>query len=189
MGRQRDGPGRMGQGAAGRGRAGRSAHAARQGTAGAGPGGKRCWVGRGGADGRCARPGGARPRQAGPTANARCGAGPGRGRHEAAEGLERPGVGEGRRGETGLAHVAGLAGRCALWGRAGSGGRRTAEARRGRVGVGRGQSRGSRRMGSGEPGWPVSGEEAAGHRRVGRVGKNEKTGGIHKLGAYVPRPV
>jgi hypothetical protein len=46
---------------------------------------------------------------------------------------------------------------------------------------------GGRRVGSGESGWPVRGEQAAGHRRAGRVGKNEKMGGIHKLGTYVPR--
>jgi hypothetical protein len=44
---------------------------------------------------------------------------------------------------------------------------------------------GGRRVGSGESGWPVRGEQAAGHRRAG---KNEKTDGIYKLGAYVPRP-
>jgi hypothetical protein len=37
-------------------------------------------------------------------------------------------------------------------------------------------------------GWPVRGEQAVGHRRLGRAGKKEKMGGIHKLGAYVPRP-
>jgi hypothetical protein len=30
--------------------------------------------------------------------------------------------------------------------------------------------------------------QAAGRRRAGRAGKNKKTGWIHKLGAYVPRP-
>jgi hypothetical protein len=36
-------------------------------------------------------------------------------------------------------------------------------------------------------GWPVRGEQAVGRRRLGRAGKKEKMGGIHKLGAYVPR--
>jgi hypothetical protein len=57
-----------------------------------------------------------------------------------------------------------------------------AEARHGRVGVGQGvagrarpgQSQGGWRMVSGELGWPVRGEQAAGHRRAG---KNKKTGG------------
>jgi hypothetical protein len=47
-----------------------------------------------------------------------------------------------------------------------------------------GQSRGGRRVGSGEPGWPVCGEQATGRRRAGT---NEKIGGIHKLDAYVPQ--
>jgi hypothetical protein len=46
-----------------------------------------------------------------------------------------------------------------------------------------------------EPGWPARGERGAGvagawgagRRRPERAGKNEKTGRIHKLGAYVPR--
>jgi hypothetical protein len=50
---------------------------------------------------------GARPRQAGPMAGEHCGAWLGRGRHETAEGLGRPDVSEGRRGETRLVHAAG----------------------------------------------------------------------------------
>jgi hypothetical protein len=40
-------------------------------------------------------------------------------------------------------------------------------------------------VGSKELGWPVHGELVAVHRRAG---KNEKTGGIHKLGAW-PRNI
>jgi hypothetical protein len=36
-------------------------------------------------------------------------------------------------------------------------------------------------VGSGEPGWPVCGEQATGRRRAEREGKNKKTSGIHKL--------
>jgi hypothetical protein len=74
---------------------------------------------------------------------------------------------------------------------AGRGGWHAAKARRGQVRVGRGmagrtwsgRSSGGRRVGSGESGWPMHGEQAAGHKRAGRVGKNEKIDGIHKLGA------
>jgi hypothetical protein len=90
------------------------------------------------------------------------------GRYEVVEGHGRPGVDEGRRGEMGPTRAAG---------------RGVAKAGRAWLGL----SRGGRRVGSGEPGWPVWEEQAAGCRRVGRVGKNKKMGGIHKLGAYVPR--
>jgi hypothetical protein len=57
-----------------------------------------------------------------------------------------------------------------------------------RVGTGRGRAGLGRPGAAGvEPGWPVRGEQAGERRRVGRTGKNEKMGGIHKLGAFVPR--
>jgi hypothetical protein len=59
---------------------------------------------------------------------------------------------------------------------------------RGKVGTGRGRAGLGRPGAAGvEPGWPVRGEQAGERRRVGRTGKNEKMGGIHKLGAFVPR--
>jgi hypothetical protein len=165
----------VGRGATRRGRAGWSAHTTVRGTVGA----------ERGRAGRPARAAGQGETEGGGD-GARCGAGLGQGRHEAMEGLRWPGVSEGRWGEpvAGAHYVAG------------SGGRHAAEARQGRVGVGwgvagrerTGQSRGGRRVGSGEQGWPVHGEQTAGCGRAGRAGKNKKTDGIHKLGVYVPRP-
>jgi hypothetical protein len=109
-------------------------HAAGRGTARTGRGRVRRQAhaaGWGGADGRRARPGGVRTRQAGqPACAAR--AGPGQGRHEATEGLGWLGVSEGRQGEMVLACVA-------WWGTAEAGragGRRMLRLRQGGVGSG-----------------------------------------------------
>jgi hypothetical protein len=119
-------------------------------------------------------------------AGACCEAGLVRGRHEAVKGLRRPGVGEGRWGETGPTRAAG-------WGVAD--GRRTLRGGTERPVSGRGKAGPSQgRAGRGRPGvwgvgsqgWPVCEEQAVGRRRVGRAGKNEKMGGIYKLSAYVP---
>jgi hypothetical protein len=127
----------------------------------------RCWVGRGRRSARVTRRGVAEAGGAGP-------------------GGTRPGQGGARPGgawlrQEGLGRERLRQGRCALQG----GARRQAHDR-GKAGPGRGregQSRGGRRVGSGESVWSVRGEETAERRRAGRAEKNEKMNGIHKLGA------
>jgi hypothetical protein len=207
MSRRHDGIGRVGRGAVGRGGAERSTRVARRGRGREGPSARQALPGgarprrRRGSDsrasvkggrvrrGRRAWPGGARLRQVGPTRTA----GPGRGRHEVAEGLGWSGVGDGMRGETVPTRAAGWG--SAEAGGARSSGRREAEARRGWVKVGQvwpaGHGRGRAGVagvwGAGSRGsWCMgrvgsSGEQAAGHRRAGKNKKNVRDSQIRRL--------